>query len=195
MVRSVSFRLGSIVVATATLVVGATAGDALAQGGPGAERYEVTITPPKRADSDAGDETTAPPPGAAEAAAAAALSPATAAPAAKAAPSTDNVLGATEAARPAAPPSTALASPNAPLRTLQVGAFRQQASAEALRDQLAPTFQDVAIVEISSGGEPLYRVNVGRLPKGPELAALRKRLADAGFPAFDVPMPKTPSSR
>lgn len=168
--------------------------DAHAQGGAGSERYEVTITPPKRPGTEAAGEA-AQPPATPDAAvdAGPAGSPAAPAAAAKAAPSADNVLGAGEPAAAAAVPGRAPA--NAPLRTLQVGAFRQQASAEALREQLSPTFEDVAVVEISSGGEPLYRVNVGRLPKGPELTALKKRLADAGFPAFDVPLPKTSSSR
>ncbi len=181
-----------VVVAVTLAGLAASAVDAPAQGGPGAERYEVTITPPKRPGTENAGEASTPAP--------ADGGPGTAGPgaapaaAAKVASSPDNVLGGSEAASATKPPP-APAPANAPLRTLQVGAFRQQASAEALRDQLASGFGDVAIVEVASGGEPLYRVNVGRLPKGPELTALKKRLADAGFPAFDVPLPKTASSR
>jgi cell division protein FtsN len=171
----------------------------LAQVGLGAERYEVTITPPKRPGSETAPAAT--PPGAA----------AETAPKAAGA-DTDPVLGAgapSEAAPSTAPAPDAKAgavspnatasaearvNPNLPQRTLQVGAFRQRKSAESMRDKLAATFADVVIVEIQSGGEALYRVNVGRLPRGPGLDDLRRRLVAAGYPAFDVAVPAASST-
>lgn len=170
--------------------VAGPASPAGAQVGLGAERYEVTITPPKRPGTEA--------PVDAESGAAPAAGPVAAT------PPTDpnNVLGAepaptaattprpaTAPAAPATNPAPARAAANAPLRTLQVGAFRQQASANELRDVLSANFQDVQVVEVQSGGEPLYRVNVGRLPRGPALDDLKKRLVAAGHPAFEVPAP------
>jgi cell division protein FtsN len=168
---------------------------ASAQVGLGAERYEVTITPPKRpgteapVDAEAGQAETAAPAG----------------PAASMPPTDpDNVLGAAPAAPPVAPrssatapapsavaadPSSARPATNAPLRTLQVGAFRQKQSAADLRDGLSSNFQDVQVVEVQSGGEPLYRVIVGRQPRGPALDDLKRRLTAAGHPAFEVPAP------
>ena len=75
------------------------------------------------------------------------------------------------------------------MRTLQVGAFRARKSAASLHDALAPSFKDVAILEVQSGGEPLYRVNVGRMPHGPALDDLRRRLVAAGHPAFEIAAP------
>lgn len=72
------------------------------------------------------------------------------------------------------------------MKTMQVGAFREYDRADSLRETLAASFQDVIIVTVQSGGEPLYRVNVGRFPHGPELDAVRRRLVSAGFPAFEV---------
>jgi cell division protein FtsN len=77
---------------------------------------------------------------------------------------------------------------------LQVGAYRQRSSAIAMRDKLVTAFQDVAIVEVQSGGEALYRVNVGRLPRGAALDEVRRRLIAAGYPAFEVPAPSVPAS-
>lgn len=147
----------------------------------------MTITPPKRPGSEAAPAESAP--GAAPAAEDAAASPATdaaASPEAKA-PATPGAAGSlapadagTVAAKPAA---------NLPLRTLQVGAFRHRGSARELQGELAADFPDVTVIEVKSGGEPLYRVNVGRLPKGKALDDLRGRLAAAGHASFDVEAP------
>ncbi|MFN2426605.1 MAG: SPOR domain-containing protein [Candidatus Binatia bacterium] len=185
--------------ARATVAVAALAllaGVNLAAAQEGAERYEVTITPPKR------PGTQAPVAEADEAAAASDT-----APEAPPVDPADNVLGgepagADAAQAPAAPaakaavpsgaaptPATTRAATNLPLRTLQVGAYRLKKSAQSMREKLAASFEDVSIVEVQSGGESLYRVNVGRLPRGPALEALRGRLVAAGHPAFDVPLP------
>lgn len=171
---------------------------AVAQVGLGAERYEVTITPPKRPGTEA--------PVDAEAGSAAESAPA-AGPAASLPPTDpDNVLGAAPAAAGSAAtapapsaaatdPSSARPAANAPLRTLQVGAFRQQQRAADLRDGLAPDFRDVQVVEVQSGGEPLYRVIVGRQPHGPALDDLKRRLTAAGHPAFEIPAPPASAAR
>jgi cell division protein FtsN len=177
---------------------------ALAQVGLGAERYEVTISPPKRPGSEGVEATgEAAPEGTGEG---------SASPSASAPPTDpDQVLGGAEAVPPpatpgaavssaAAPPAvsdaaTARTAPAGPLRMLQVGAFRLKKSAGELRDALASEFPDVAIVEVQSGGEPLYRVNVGRLPRGPALDDLKRRLVAAGHPAFEVAAPAASGSR
>jgi len=180
---------------------------AVAQVGLGAERYEVTITPPKRPGTEkAVDEAAMPAPAS------------KAAPKPAAAGTADGVLGAGKAnetpgavaapgasgskpaasasgAKPAASPPVATASakaevdPSLPQRTLQVGAFRQRDRAQSMRDKLAASFPDVTIVEVQSGGETLYRIYVGRMPRGASLDELRRRVVAAGYPAFDVTAP------
>lgn len=175
--------------ALAASAIALDAGDALAQAGAGAESYEVTISPPKRPGSAPAADAAVPAAGAtgAEAAVSAgedgAGTPASTAPAAGA-PAAGTAAPAASVTRVAP-----VAKPSGPPRTLQVAAFRQHERAESLRDELAESFSDVAILEVSSGGEPLYRVNVGRLPKGAELDELKKRLAASGFPSFDVAAP------
>ena len=190
-----------------------TATAARAQVGLGAERYEVTITPPKRPGTEApvdaeGAAAASPATGAPEGAAPAAndaadpaageSAPGGAASPAEAAAPTSAASAAPAASVPAASAPAPSAKPvpsNLPPKTLQVGAFRQKDSAADLRDKLAAGFPDVAIVEVQSGGEPLYRVIVGRLPRGPGLDDLKRRLAAAGHPAFEVPAPPPSGSR
>lgn len=173
---------------------------ASAQDDSGAERYEVTITPPKRpgseaakpASGEAGTEV----PGSKEAAGRdgdAAPSPRADEPE----PGTDRAASPAAAAPAGAPAGSAAvaskdAAPAGPPHTLQVGAFRQQKSAQSLRDELAASFHDVTVLEVQSGGEPLYRVCVGRMPHGPALDEIRRRLVAAGHPAFEVPAPGQP---
>lgn len=188
------YRQGCAALLVAVTAAGAMtcgARDAFAQAGAGAERYEVTITPPKRPGSEApaapvvapmpSPEAAAPPPSLEG-------SGAESAPAAAAAKSADSSAAPAKNEVAAVP-----ATPSGPPRTLQVGAFRQQDSAEALRKHLSGAFPDVEILEVRSGGEPLYRVNVGRIPKGPALQDLKRRLAEAGYPSFDVPVAAQPS--
>lgn len=165
------------------------AGDAFGQAGPGAERYEVTITPPKRPGSETAPEegdVLAPESGAPElgdvvppAADDAATPEGTSAPAAET----------TSTPKRTVAPAAAAAMPAGPLRTLQVGAYRRRSSAEELRDVLLANFRDVTVLEVESGGEPLFRVNVGRMPKGAALEDLKRRLLAAGHPAFEVLAP------
>lgn len=199
--RDVAGSRAACFVAAAAMVFGSLAGPAPAhaQVGLGAERYEVTITPPKRPGSEAAaDEAAAPSAGAV--------------PEPESAPVPNDVLGGEGApaqtepaaaapdARPAAVPPAAAASatarvdPNLPRRTLQVGAYRQRKSAQSMHDELTAAFQDVTVVEVQSGGEALYRVNVGRLPRGAALEDLRRRLVAAGYPAFEVAAPTLPAA-
>lgn len=189
-------RRGSLLIST-VLLLGVPAQAALAQGGPGAERYEVTITPPKRPGSPPVASGDAP-----------ATAPGNPDGTDDDRPAADHVLGASEPAsagsqpeagapggdrRSAAvavePAGSAKIDPNLPRRSLQVGAFRQRSLATAMQEKLDGRFPDVAVVEVQSGGTPLFRVNVGRLPKGPALSQLKDRLADSGYPSFDVPAP------
>ncbi|MFN2377987.1 MAG: SPOR domain-containing protein [Candidatus Binatia bacterium] len=156
-----------------------------AQVGSGAERYEVTITPPKRPGSEAAP---------AEVGDAPAAEGAAPTPAADGAAPPVAVAPASPAAGISLPPAdagavTAKPAANLPMRTLQVGAFRHRGSAKELQGELAADFPDVTMIEVKSGGEPLYRVNVGRLPKGKALDELRGRLAAAGHASFDVEAP------
>lgn len=178
----------------------AAAPEAGAQSGSGAERYEVTITPPKRPGSEAVPDaatTAGEPDGAAPDAAPTgntAADPAVPAPSPSAAPhdgAAPTAAGAVAAPAAgtavAAPPTRAAA--NQPLHTLQVGAFRERKSATRLHDALVESFKDVSIVEVQSGGEALYRVNVGHLPHGAALDELKRRVVAAGFAAFEVAAP------
>ena len=202
-----SLRL--LVAALATGLLLPAAAPAQAQVGLGAERYEVTITPPKRpgteapVDAESGVAPEAAPAGEAAAPADADAAPASA-PASAAGSATTAAPVGTPAAVGASPasaasvktePAATRAGSNLPLKTLQVGAFRQKDSATDLRAALASGFQEVAIVEVQSGGEPLYRVIVGRQPHGPALDDLKRRLAAAGHPAFEVPAPPASGSR
>lgn len=175
----------------------AVSAPAPAQVGLGAERYEVTITPPKRpgteapvADANAAESVATDPDRTLGADAGVAGSPP---PPQPPTPATATLPPATAGTPPAAAGPRATTS--APLRTLQVGAFRLKKSAELLRDELAATFQDVDVLEVSSGGEPLYRVHVGRQPRGPGLDDLKRRLVAAGHPAFEVPAPPLSAAR
>ncbi|MBI5504576.1 MAG: SPOR domain-containing protein [Deltaproteobacteria bacterium] len=195
-IAAAALRLTSLgAIAAAALLVttfGEVAAAAAQREPKGAEqRYEVTIAPPHRPGSsvaqpaDANDDET---PGAAP------KQNADSAPAANAAESgapaavagEPSQAGQAEGSTAAAAAATATAKAEGPRLTLQVGAYRQRRSAEQLRDKLAASFRDVAIVDATSGGEPLYRVRVGRLPKGPALEDMKRRLLAAGYPAFEI---------
>ncbi len=191
--RSFGHSCLSQIFVAATICAGALIPQvSLAQTGAGAERYEVTITPPKRPGSEPASVAPAEP-ATDGASAPAPVAPAPAGEAAKqgGAPTATANAGAATVA-PAVPEIPAL--PVGPLRTLQVGAFRQQKSAVSLHDTLVEAFQDVVVVEAQSGGEPIYRVNVGRLPRGPALDDLKRRLVAAGYPTFEVLAPVAESA-
>jgi len=189
-----------MVVAAACCASLASAPVALAQVGLGAERYEVTITPPKRPGSQTPPEPATPRSPGTDAApgAAAPHDSSTGAPPEAAQPPASSAAvtapgnaaqGDSATARSVTEPAAARTATDAPPHTLQVGAFRQRKSALSLRDALAASFQDVTIVEVQSGGEPLYRVTVGRLPHGAALDELRRRLVATGHPAFEIVAP------
>lgn len=165
----------------------------------GVQHYEVTIAPPHRPGTEVpepaaaeGVEPESEPPAAGAAPATSAPAPVHPAPAAPgtaasgmAAPTTGGA--ATESSAPPAAAAKAGDESRGPRLSLQVGAYRQRPSAEKLRDTLSASFRDVAVIDTTSGGEPLYRVRVGRLPKGAALEEMKRRLLAAGYPAFEVP--------
>ncbi|RMF24798.1 MAG: SPOR domain-containing protein [Deltaproteobacteria bacterium] len=163
--------------------------------------YEVQIKPPPRPGA-AAPETAKPP-----------EKPVAAPPAGT--PAIEKVESATHEAGPARPAAEAPAAPASPAPavrpetapsagttetsskitgsattkpwvSLQVGAFRNLKSAHALQRKLAKTFSDVYISTVESGGEPLYRVRVGRFRTADESLELKSRLLAAGFPSFRV---------
>jgi rare lipoprotein A len=86
-------------------------------------------------------------------------------------------------APPPPPPPFALA---APLFAVQVGAFRDRARAERIRDDYQQTYGAARIV-IRAGDPPLWRVLVGRESSLEQAAALLERITAAtGQPAFVV---------
>ena len=73
--------------------------------------------------------------------------------------------------------------------SLQVGAFRERSSADSLRDKLAQQFKDVYVSTIHSGGEPLYRVRVGKFKAPEDTLTIKDRLQAAGYASFRVSEP------
>jgi cell division protein FtsN len=199
-------RTRRVVVAFVALCVllGGGTDPAQAQAGPGAQRYEVTITPPKRPGTEppamavpgegnaarVTQETAGDPDAEAATNGAAAASSGANSSETKHTPAA--IDSGSAAAATAAQPATASASaPAGPPHSLQVGAFRRQRSADDLQRKLAATFPDVVVVEVLSGGDPLYRVYVGRVARGPQLDALKRELLATGHASFEVPAPPT----
>jgi hypothetical protein len=65
--------------------------------------------------------------------------------------------------------------------TIQVGAFKSQSSATALRDKLQQRGFDAYIAESSQGGNPLFRVRVGRFLDKSAASQEVQRLRSNGF--------------
>jgi len=76
-----------------------------------------------------------------------------------------------------------------PRVALQVGAFRDRASADALKDKLTHQFQDVYVSEVNSGGDALYRVRVGKFRNPDDSTPMREKLQAAGYASFRVNEP------
>jgi cell division protein FtsN len=89
-----------------------------------------------------------------------------------------------------APPAPSVAPSAAPVGkggvSLQVGAFRELKSAHELRNRLQDKFADVHISTTDSGGDPLYRVRVGRFANDDEANRTKETLQAAGFASFRV---------
>ncbi|MCG8672385.1 MAG: SPOR domain-containing protein, partial [Pseudomonadales bacterium] len=83
-------------------------------------------------------------------------------------------------------PQAALPTPATGELSLQVGAFREIASAIELKTKLLRSFDDVYVSRIESGGEPLYRVRVGRFADRDASMSTKVRLQAAGHPSFTV---------
>jgi cell division septation protein DedD len=73
---------------------------------------------------------------------------------------------------------------------MQVGAYRQAASAEKLKQKLLKSFDDVYVTQVVSGGEPLYRVRVGLGSSHDDLTQLKTNLAKGGYSCFPVSEPR-----
>ncbi len=97
----------------------------------------------------------------------------------------DSSAEATPAVEPTSGSTAKKAAP-APKFTLQVGAYRSAANARVFVDELELDFEDVYLSEVHSGGEPLYRIRVGKFATAEEREAVKKRLVAAGHPCFDV---------
>ncbi len=89
----------------------------------------------------------------------------------------------------AASPEEELTS-KGPYHGFQVGAYREKHNAVELQEKLSKDFPDVYMTRIISGGEPLYRVRVGKLRDAAAIAKLKSRLRRAGFAAFPVTQPR-----
>ena len=122
--------------------------------------YEVEIAPPARPDSEAGSSATG------------ASSP----------------TKADDAVAVSPPPATDLEKPVVlgPAESLQVGAFRELRSAADMKARLQKHFEDVYISTVESGGEPLYRVRVGRFQNRRDTLHMTQLLQAAGYPSFRV---------
>jgi cell division protein FtsN len=92
----------------------------------------------------------------------------------------------TATARNSTPPSELGSGPHV---ALQVGAFRERESAEALKGKLAREFEDVYVSTVDSGGEPLFRVRVGKFRSPEDAAPMRERLQASGYASFRVDEP------
>jgi len=96
--------------------------------------------------------------------------------------------------RPAPPSVTKPIAPmpkrnNSPDYTVQVGAFRSSAKADALAGKLEKQFPDVFVEEISGGNTP-YRVRVGHLSNLSAAKQLRQKLLQRGIDSFVVLPPR-----
>lgn len=70
------------------------------------------------------------------------------------------------------------------LYSVQVGAFREKAKAQAVRADLAPRYADVYISPVQARPAPVYRVRVGPYPERREAERRAVELASLGFPAI-----------
>ena len=86
------------------------------------------------------------------------------------------------------PPATDAEPPVSlgPADSLQVGAFRELRSAADMKARLQKHFDDVYISTVESGGEPLYRVRVGRYRDNRNALHTTQLLQAAGYPSFRV---------
>jgi rare lipoprotein A len=74
-------------------------------------------------------------------------------------------------------------------RFLQLGAYSSEATAESLRDELAPSLPvPVSVSLVESGGNKLYRVRVGPVEDQSQLESVLAMLRDAGH-ANAQPLP------
>ena len=68
--------------------------------------------------------------------------------------------------------------------TLQMGSFSQMENARQLRDRLAATYTDVAIVRLQAKDGIYYRVQLGVFSNRAAAEEQARELAQAGYPAI-----------
>jgi rare lipoprotein A len=68
--------------------------------------------------------------------------------------------------------------------TLQLGSFAQRENAQQLRDRLASSYPDVAIVPLQARDGTYYRVQLGTFSNRIDAEEQARRLVGAGFPAI-----------
>lgn len=73
------------------------------------------------------------------------------------------------------------ARPAQAVYTLQVGAFRSEANAQALASEIGRSARDVHVSRRQVGGETYYRVRVGRFASRPSAMETADRLAGMGY--------------
>jgi len=98
------------------------------------------------------------------------------------APAPAALAAAPNATRPPVPAPAAAAPPRpAHGPALQVGAFLSAASAEALRQQLAPRFGDAYVSNVDRDGATYHRVRFGGFTSEADLRAAETALREAGY--------------
>ena len=65
--------------------------------------------------------------------------------------------------------------------TVQVGAFRERANAEKMKEKLSENFQNAHVVDFFDGQATYYRVRVGRCSSLPQAEAYQQTLVDRGY--------------
>jgi rare lipoprotein A len=68
--------------------------------------------------------------------------------------------------------------------TLQLGSFAQPENAQQLRDRIASSYPDVAIVPLQARDGTYYRVQLGTFSSRTDAEEQARRLVRAGFPAI-----------
>ena len=90
----------------------------------------------------------------------------------------------------AAPAATPLPSTGAPQIYLQVGAFAEQANADAALQKIsAGGIDHVLIVPVTEGSRTLYKVRIGPVPDVDAVDALSAKLGPLGFPDAQIVIP------
>ena len=86
-------------------------------------------------------------------------------------------------------------NPTAGFFTVQVGAFRDRANAELLRDRLSASYSPIFIQQVDSAGASFYRVRVGKISGEDAAHDLGEQLrAKEGFTPLVVRLDEIPAA-